>query len=95
MGIQSQSALLIKLNEIVMIDIVYLIKQGHAERRRSTPHPITARVRPKVTIDASLIRYKFLGSSLHPSDGVHIICRALVNQSIDVLIICNPPTRHH
>lgn len=96
MGIQSQNALLFKSNEMEFNDIVYLIEQRHAERRRSTtPNPITARVRPKVTIDASLIGYKFLGNSLHPSDGVLIICRALANRNIDVLIICDPPTRHH
>ncbi len=74
---------------------MYVIKQCHAERITSTPHLTTTLVQPKVTIDASFIGYKFLGYSLHPSDLFHIICRELANRSIDVLIICDPPTRHH
>lgn len=94
MGVQSQGALLFKSKEILFDDIVYLLEQLHTERKRGTP-PLTLRVRPKVTIDASLIAYKFLGTTLHPSDGVFIISTALANRNIDVLIICDPPTRHH
>lgn len=75
-------------------DIVYLLEQLHTERKRMDP-PLTLRVRPKVTIDASLIGYKYLTSSLHPSDSVFLISRALAKRNIDVLIICDPPTRHH
>ena len=73
-------------------NIVYIIEHRHAERRRQE---IISRVRPTVTIDASLIGYKYLGTSLHPSDGVYLICSALANRNIDVLIMCDPPTRHH
>ena len=92
MGIQSQSSLLFKSNEIQFDNIVYIIEHLHAERRRQE---IISRVRPTVTIDASLIGYKYLGASLHPSDGVYLISSALANWNIDVLIICDPPTRHH
>ena len=92
MGIQSQAALLFKSNEIEFNNIVYLIEQRHAERRRRQQ---IARERPKVTIDASLIGFKFVGNSLHPSDGVYTICHAMANRNIDVLIMCDPPTRHH
>ena len=92
MGIQSQSSLLFKSNEIKFDNIVYIIEHWHAEQRRQG---IISRARPTVTIDASLIGYKYLGTSLHPSDGVHLICRALANRNIDVLIMCDPPTRHH
>ena len=71
---------------------MYLIEQRHAERRRRQQ---IARERPKVTIDASLIGFKFVGNSLHPSDGVYTICHAMANRNIDVLIMCDPPTRHH
>ena len=92
MGIQGQAALLFKSKVIGLDDIVYVIEQLHAERRRSQ---YTIRARPKVTVDSSLIAYKFLETNLHPSDGVIHICRALANRNIDVLIICDPPTRHH
>lgn len=94
MGVQNQGALLFKSKEILFDDIVYLLEQLHAERKRATPS-LTLRVRPKVTIDASLIAYKFLGNSLHPSDGVFIISAALASRNIDVLIISDPPMRHH
>ena len=90
MGIQGQGSLLFKSAEIEFNNIVYLIEQRHAERRSST-----SRVRPKVTMDASLIGYKFLGTNLHPSNGVHLIATALAIRNIDVLIVCDPPTRHH
>ena len=86
MGVQSQGVLLFKSKEISFDDIIYLLEQHHAERKRATPQ-LTLRVRPKVTIDASLIAYKFLGTTLHPSDGVFIISTALANRNIDVLII--------
>ena len=92
MGIQSQSSLLFKSNDMKFDNIVYIIEHRHAERRRQE---IISRVRPTVTIDASLIGYKYLGTSLHPSDGVYLICSALANRNIDVLIMCDPPTRHH
>lgn len=92
MGIQGQGALLFKSKEVGLDDIVYIIEQLHAERQRSQ---LTIRARPKVTVDSSLIAYKFLETSLHPADGVSLICRALANRNIDVLIICDPPTRHH
>lgn len=92
MGIQSQGALLYKSSEINLDNIVYLIEQRHAERRRQL---MTPRVRPTVTMDASLLGYKQLGTSLHPSDGVYLICNALANRSVDVIIVCDPPTRHH
>jgi hypothetical protein len=92
MGIQGQGSLLFKSKEIEFNNIIYLIEHRHAERERSG---LTSRLRPKVTIDASLIGYKYLGTSLHPSNGVHIICTALANRNIDVLIVCDPPTRHH
>lgn len=92
MGIQGQAALLFKSKEVGFDDIVYAIEHLYAERHRSK---LTIRARPKVTVDSSLIAYKFLESSLHPSDGVSLICRALANRNIDVLIICDPPTRHH
>jgi hypothetical protein len=92
MSIQSQAALLFKSKEISLDDIVYLLEQQHAERRRSA---LTTRVRPKVTVDASLLAYKHLGTSLHPSDSVLIISTALANCKVDVFIICDPPTRHH
>jgi len=92
MGIQGQGSLLFKSKEVEFNNIVYLIEHRHAERERSQ---MTSRVRPKVTIDASLIGYKYLGTSLHPSNGVHLICAALANRNIDVLIVCDPPTRHH
>ena len=92
MGIQGQGSLLFKSKEIEFNNIVYLIEHRHAKRERSQ---MTLRVRPKVTIDASLIGYKYLGTSLHPSNGVHLICTALANRNIDVLIVCDPPTRHH
>ena len=92
MGIQSQSALLFKSKEIELVDIIYLLEQRHAERRRLS---LTTLVRPKVTIDASLIVYKYLGTSLHPSDSVFMISTVFANQNVDVRIICDPPTRHH
>jgi hypothetical protein len=92
MGIQSQASLLFKSKEIEFDNIVYIIEHRHAERRRQQ---IISRARPTVTIDASLIGYKYLGTSLHPSDGVFFICSALANRNIDVLIMCDPPTRHH
>jgi hypothetical protein len=52
-------------------------------------------LRPKVTVDASLVAYKHLGTSLHPSDSVIIISTALAKRNVDVYIICDPPTRHH
>jgi hypothetical protein len=92
MGIQSQAALLFKSKEVSLDDIVYLLEQHHAERKRSA---LTTRVRPKVTVDASLIAYKHLGTSLHPSDSVFVISAALAKRNVDVYIICDPPTRHH
>ena len=50
---------------------------------------------PKVVIDASLIVFKFLATSLHPADGIHFISSALTKHNIDVLIIMDPPKRHH
>ena len=95
MGIQSQSALLFKSKEIKLDDIVYLLEQLHGERKRAEPQYLTERVRPKVTVDASLIAYKYLTSSLHPSDSVFLISTALAKRNIDVLIICDPPRGHH
>jgi thymidylate synthase len=92
MGIQGQAALLFKSKEVGLDDIVYVIEQLHAERQR---RQLTIRARPKVTVDSSLLAYKFLESSLHPSDGVSLICRVLANRNIDVSIISDPPTRHH
>jgi hypothetical protein len=31
----------------------------------------------------------------HPANGIYLICAALANHTIDVLVICDPPTRHH
>lgn len=42
MGIQSQGALLFKSKEIVMNDIIYLLEQLHAERRRANDYLHTA-----------------------------------------------------
>ena len=56
---------------------------------------MTMRVRPKVTVDASLIAYKHLGTSLHPSDSVFVISTLLASCNVDVNIICDPPTQHH
>jgi len=57
---------------------------------------ITSRAWPKVTVDASLLGYKFLGgANFHPANGIYLICAALANHNIDVLAICDPPTRHH
>lgn len=56
---------------------------------------MTTCIRPKVTVDASLVVYKHLGSSLHPSDIVFIISNALASRNVDVFIICDPPIRHH
>ena len=67
-----------------MDDIVYIIEQLHAEQQR---RQLTIRARPKVTVDSSLLAYKFLETSLHPSDGVSLICRVLANRNIDVSII--------
>ena len=92
MGIQGQAALLFKSKEVRLDDIVYVIEQLHAERQRCQ---LTIRALPKVTVDSSLLAYKFLESSLHPSDGVSLICRVLANSNIDVSIISDPPTRHH
>ena len=90
MGIQGQAALLFKSKEVGLDDIVYVIEQLHAERQR---RQLTIRARPKVTVDSSLLAYKFLESSLHPSDGVSLICRGvLANRNIDVSIISDPPT---
>ena len=92
MGIQGQAALLFKSKEVGLDDIVYVIEQLHAERQR---HQLTIRACPKVTVDSSLLAYNFLETSLHPSDGVILICRVLANRNIDVSIISDPPTRHH
>ncbi len=92
MGIQSQHLLLFKSNEIEFNNIVYINEQCHAEQWR---HQIISRVRPTVTTNASLIGYKYLGTSLHPSNEVYFICYALANWNIDVLIMCNPQTRHY
>ena len=92
MGIQNQSALLFKSKEINFDDIVYLLEQHHAARRRSAS---TTRLRPKVTIDASLLAYKYLSTTLHPSDSISLISTALAKRNVDVLITCDPPERHH
>ena len=92
MGIQSQGALLFKSKEISLDDMVYLLEQLHAERRRSG---LTLRVRPMVTIDASLLAYKYLGTTLHPSDSISFISNVLAKRNVDVHIICDPPARHH
>ena len=92
MGIQSQVSLLWKSKEIQLDDIIYFLEYLHAERRRSG---LTTHVHPKVTIDASLIAYKHIATSLHPSDSVFIISTTLAKRNVDVLIICDPPTRHH
>jgi hypothetical protein len=69
-GIQSQSALLFKSNEIDFDNIVYLLEQHHAEQRQQL---MTSCMHPEVAIDASLLGYKYLGTSLHPFDGVYLI----------------------
>ncbi len=56
MGIQGQAALLLKSKEVRLDDIVYVIEQLHAERQR---RQLTIRARPKVTVDSSLLAYKF------------------------------------
>ena len=92
MGIQSQGALLFKSKEISLDDMVYLLEHLHAERRRSG---LTLRVRPMVTIDASLLAYKYLGTTLHPSDSIFFISKVMAKRNVDVLIICDPPACHH
>ena len=92
MGIQGQASILFKSKEIGLDDLIYLLDQHYVERKRSQ---LTSRACPKVTIDASLLGYKFLGTSLHPSNGVFLVCTILASRNIDVLLICDPPTRHH
>jgi hypothetical protein len=94
MGIQSQNDLLWKSSPVALDDIVYLLEERHGERRRSNP-PSTERARPKVSIDASLVAYKYLNTALDPWDGVWIISTALADRNIDVHVICDPPIRHH
>jgi hypothetical protein len=47
-----------------------------------------------VTIDALLLAYKYLGTSLYPSNSVFIISAALAKRNVGVLIICDPPMQH-
>ena len=93
MGIQGQVSLLFKSKEIGFDDIIYVMEHLHSERRWLQ---ITSRAWPKVTVNASLLGYKFLGgASFHPANGIYLICTALANHNIDVLVICDPPTCHH
>jgi hypothetical protein len=48
-----------------------------------------------VIVDASLVAYKVIGNSFHPSNSVFIMCSSLANQNVDVGINCDPRMRHH
>ncbi len=89
MGIQGQVSLLFKLKEIGFDYIIYLMKHHHAEQHR---FQMTLCAQPKVTLNASLLGYNILGTSLLPANGIYLICAAFSNCNIDVLIICDSPT---
>ena len=93
MGIWGQSTMLWQSSEVTFDNLVFLVEQRLSERQRSN---LTARLRSKVIVDASLLGYKVLGGSIgvHASDYVFGIFTALAKRNIDVLIICEVK-RHH
>ena len=92
MGIQSCSSLLFRAEAVPFDLIVFLLESLHASRAAGG---YTTRDRPKVSIDASLIGYHFIGKSTKPSTAIAAISGAFVRRGIDVVIDMDGSKRHH
>ena len=92
MGISSQRDITWKSKKVDFDHVVFLVKDVHRQRQQKK---LTTRSRPKISIDASLLGFRFIGSTFKPSTAVKIIASSLAEKGIDVVINFDGPNRHH
>lgn len=81
MGIQSRGKINYSSKVLTFDQIIYLLERIHACRKTAN---YTARERPKVSIDASLIAFKYTGASVSPIASIQILSECFCDRGIDV-----------
>jgi hypothetical protein len=91
MGILSQSTMFYKTKYLSMDTVVNLVKLRYDSIKCEL---LSIRERACVVIDASLVGFKYVGTSTTPGTGVVTVAQAFTDKNIDVIIVLDGG-RHH
>jgi hypothetical protein len=91
MGILSQSTMFYKTKYLSMDTVINLVKLRYDSIKCEL---LSIRERACVVIDASLVGFKYVGTSTTPATGVVTVAQAFTDKNIDVIIVLDGG-RHH
>lgn len=93
MGINNQASIVWKSSEVPFNFVIYLLDRHYKSRQDLK---LTTRIRPRVSIDVSLLGYLFLGKkSCSPAFAVASIAKCFASSGIDVILDVDGFMRHH